>query len=305
MKWKPPKINWLKIWRAFKRCFRLHWALTMLLIIASALLLGYAFLTSEPLPFICYLGYALSAYTLTVVVVKSPPIFKGIKRGIYANRYSSRYLQEPELRTKISLHVGLGINVLYAVFKLFMGFKLGSLWLKAVAVYYIVLSIMRFGLLHRQRVTGRYQDEYLQRRYELRSYRFTGVLMFALNVAVSGLVVQMIWQNQSYEYPGFLIYASAAYAFYCLAMAIKNMVKYRKLENPILSAAKMLSFSCAMISILAMQTAMLTQFGEGQQEFARLMNGLTGGTVCLGIFVMAVWMVRKANKELAMLKMTE
>lgn len=295
---KKQKIDWGKFWRITQGCFLLHWLLTILFVILSALLLLYAFCTEAPNPIIVYFGYAFSAYTLTVVVIKCPGIFKRIKRGLYANHYSARYLSEPELRANISLHAGFAINVLYAVFKLGMGIYFRSLWLGAVAIYYMILSIMRFGLLHRQRITGRYEDKELQYRFALRSYRFTGKLMFILNIAVSGMVVQMIWQNKSYEYPGFMIYAMAAYAFYCMGIAIKNMIKYRKLDKPILSAAKMLSASCAMISILALQTAMLTQFGGGDIDYARLMNGLTGSAVCLGILGMAVWMVRKANREL-------
>lgn len=187
--------------------------------------------------------------------------------------------------------------MIYAVLKFLAGIYFRSVWIGAIAVYYIILCLIRFGLLKRQRSVKKYSEEE-QRRYGLKSYRFCGCLIFLLNVAVCALVVQMVWQNKSYSYPGFLIYAFAAYAFYCLIMAIRNMAKYKKLEQPILSAAKMLSFACALISILAMQTAMLTQFGNGQENFARLMNSLTGGSVCLLIFGMGIWMVRRANREL-------
>ena len=122
--------------------------------------------------------------------------------------------------------------------------------------------------------------------------------MFALNIAVSGLVVQLIGKNETYEYPGLLIYVFATYSFYCIGIAFYNMAKHRKLHTPILAAAKMLSFACALMSILATQTAMLTQFGDGQENFARVMNAITGSAVCLLIFGLAVWMVLRANKEL-------
>lgn len=95
-----------------------------------------------------------------------------------------------------------------------------------------------------------------------------------------------------------LIYVFAAYSFYCIGMAIRNMAKHRKLETPVLAAAKMLSFACALMSILATQTAMLTQFGDGNTAFARIMNAATGSVVCLLIFGLALWMVRRANKEI-------
>lgn len=138
-----------------------------------------------------------------------------------------------------------------------------SLWIGAVAVYYIIVSLMRFGLIKQYRNNLKRENDREQRVIALKSYRFCGVLMFILNIAVSGLVVQLIWKGETYQYPGFLIYAFAAYSFYCIGMAVRNMAKHRKLETPVLAAAKMLSFACALMSILATQTAMLTQFGGG------------------------------------------
>lgn len=292
-------------WKVCKKILFINNILATLLVLVSAVLLVYAFAYPDANAMVAYIGYFISAYTLTVVVIKMPPLFRNMKRRLYANKYSGRYLTDSLLRARISLYTGCGISILYACFKLGMGIYLNSVWLGAVAVYYIILSLMRFALLRRYRRSRWYETSKELRLFGLKSFRFCGILMFLLNIAVSGLVVQMIWQNKAYEYPGFLIYAMAAYAFYCLTMAIINIIKYRRMEQPILSAAKMLSFACALISILAMQTAMLTQFGQGQENFARLMNSLTGGAVCLCIFVMAVWMVRKSNKEIATIKTAE
>lgn len=280
------------------------WGITILLVIVSAFLLAYAFGYENPNPVITYASYLISAYALTIFVAKMPPVIKGIKAGLHRNKYSGRYLTDAYLRANISLYAGFGFNAVYAVLKFLAGMYFKSVWIGAVAVYYMILSVMRFGLLKKQRSIKKY-DEEKQRIHGLKSYRFCGCLMFLLNIAVTALVVQMIWQNKSYSYPGFLIYAFAAYAFYCLTMAIKNMIKYRKMEQPILSAAKMLSFACALISILSMQTAMLTEFGNGQEDFARLMNSLTGGAVCFIVFAMAIWMIKKANNELRTVRTKE
>lgn len=39
-------------------------------------------------------------------------------------------------------------------------------------------------------------------------------MMFGLKAAMSGMVVQIVWQNHSYEYPGIMIYLFVLYAFY-------------------------------------------------------------------------------------------
>lgn len=289
------KTNWKSV---LKKVLFPHDALIIFLVIVSTAALVYSFAFKDANQIVAYVSYFVSAYALTIVVLRMPPIIRNIKSKLYENKYSNRYLTDRELRARISLYTGFAINVLYAVFKFCTGIYFRSVWLGAIAVYYIILSIMRLGLVKKDRRREEYEDSKEQRLEGIKSYRTCGKLTFLLNIAVTGFVIQMIWQNKSYSYPGLLIYVSAAYTFYCVTIAIINMAKYRKMEHPVLSAAKMLSFSCALISLLALQTAMLTQFGAGQANFARLMNSLTGGAVCLMIFGMAVYMVRRANREI-------
>lgn len=292
--------KWLEIGK--KICF-IHPVVIAILVPATVVLLCYSLGYSEANPIIAYFSYGFSAYTLVTVAVRMPALIKRIRKGLYSNRYSRTYLTDRQVRYMISLHTGLGINILYAVLKFLAGFYFKSMWLGAVAVYYMVLSLIRFGLLRKERYSKRYECDEEKRLYGLKAYRFCGYLMFLLNIAVSVLVVQMIWQNKFYSYPGFLIFASAAYSFYCFITAIINMVKYRKMEQPIFSAAKMISFACAIMSILTMQTGMLTQFStSGQENFVRLMNTFTGGAVCLIIFLMAVLMVKRGNTEIRKMK---
>ena len=292
-----------KLWKNYlqkpvMKVLRLHWTLKLLLVIVSVALLVYAFAVPDAKPVIAYTGYFISAYTLTVVCVSMPNIFRGVKKGLYSNTYSERFLTDKKLRTEFFMYFSCGFSIVYAILKFSAGVYYRSTWIGAVAVYYIIISLMRFGLMKRYRYNLQHENEKEQRLFGLKSYRFCGVLMFFLNVAVTGLVVQLIWRGENYQYPGFLIYAFAAYSFYCIGMAVRNMAKHRKLETPVLAAAKMLSFACALMSILATQTAMLTQFGDGNTAFARFMNAATGSVVCFLIFGLAVWMVLRANKEM-------
>ena len=101
-------------------------------------------------------------------------------------------------------------------------------------------------------------------------------------------------------YPGYIIYLSALYTFYTMITAVVNVVKFRKLGSPILSAAKILNFISAMMSILGLQTAMISRFSENGDNYRKTMNAITGGFVyCIVIFV-AVFMLicsRKNKKE--------
>ncbi len=292
--------KWKKV--GYKLLFP-HWFIKLILVVVSIVALFYAFATPNPNAVITYLGYTVSAYALVVVVAGFPEIGKKVKGGLYANKYSNMYLTEPELRARISLYTGVVINIVFAILKVSAGIYYESYWLGGIGAYYLVLSLIRFGLVRGERFRTKKENEWEQRMYGLRRYRFCGWLMLLLNIVVSGLVIQLIWRNETYSYPGLLIFAFAAFAFYNFIMAVINVAKYRKMVNPVLSAAKMLSLACAMMSILALQTALLTEFGEaGQESFSRIMNAMTGSVVCLLIFGMAIWMIRRANKEMDKMK---
>lgn len=135
----------------------------------------------------------------------------------------------------------------------------------------------------------------------LYSYQVCGWLMLVLNSAISVIAIMVVFEDQTIVYPGFMIYAMAAFAFYCLTMGIVNMVKYWHRNNPIFSAVKRIGMAKALVSIFTLQVAMLTQFGSGDYLMNRLFNAITGFAVCTIITVMAILMlvgVKKDYKEL-------
>lgn len=80
----------------------------------------------------------------------------------------------------------------------------------------------------------------------------------------------MIKTNSGFTYLGYVIYLSALYTFYTMGMSIGNLVKYRKLGSPILSAAKILNFVSAMMSVLGLQTAKISRFSKQLSETREL-----------------------------------
>ncbi|MCL2884078.1 MAG: hypothetical protein FWF49_01155, partial [Oscillospiraceae bacterium] len=111
---------------------------------------------------------------------------------------------------KVTLYVSLSFNLLYAAFKLIAGVYYVSFWFSADAIFYIVLSIIRFTLLRHVR-----EDEH-DRKKGLLKYRLCGILLFVLNGAFIAVVYQIVRQGMRYEYRGPLIYAVAIYTFYCI-----------------------------------------------------------------------------------------
>lgn len=265
---------------------------------------------------VSYISYLLSAYALTVLCANLPRAKRRCRELIHGDevkaivsfrnfmhryKYTSLYLDDIEFRARVSLYSGLAINMFYAVFKCTTGVMFHSAWLWAIGLYYVVLSAIRFTLLRNVRITDKKEHSLEKKIHEYQSVRLCGIMMLILSVAMGGMTVQMIWQNRSYEYRGYIIYISALYTFYSFITAVVNVVKFSKRNNPILSAAKFLSLAGALMSMFALQTAMFFSFGGGE-ELQRQMNTITGTAVCLLAIGMAVIMIIKSNIGLKNLK---
>lgn len=137
---------------------------------------------------------------------------------------------------------------------------------------------------------------------EFKRYRACGIILLLMNQALVGIIIYMVTQNRGFSYPGVMIYAMAMYTFYITISAIINVVKFRKRGSPLLSAAKVISLTAALVSMLSLETAMLTQFGSDQPGFRRLMLGASGGVVFLIVLTMAVYMIVRSTKQIRKLK---
>lgn len=263
------------------------------------------------IPALQYLSYISSAYALTITITGFPHYIafaRAVKRRMMESApmkkfrgtaFGKRFFGDVWFRTELSLYGSLFINFLYIAIKLFSGIYYRSVWFISLAVYYILLAIMRFILLHKNK------NSLMTMEIEIKRYRLCGIMLLIMNQALTGIVIFMVHQNKGFDYPGLLIYAMAMYSFYSMITAVINLVKFRKHGSPLLSAAKVINLVAAMVSILSLQTAMLAQFG-GDADFAfrRLMTGLTGGAVCVIVISMAVFMLWKSARQLKKLRVT-
>lgn len=258
----------------------------------SVFLILYVFLFEhEDEPF-AYISYIISAYSLTIVSVQFVKTVKLLKKRFtvfaYKNQFINKYMTNFSFRTKVLLYQSFVINLFYAVMNLCIGVYYHSVWFGTLAVYYIFLAVMRFLLLrHINRNT--IGQNLLS---EFKRYRICGFIFLMMNIALLGVVILVIYQNRSFQYAGMLIYVMAMYAFYTIITAVINVIKFRKYESPVMSASKAINLAAALVSMLSLETAMITQFGTtGDSIFRQVMIASTGGVVCIIVFCMAIFMI--------------
>lgn len=241
---------------------------------------------------LAYFIYSMSAYSLVILIAALPGLTKRAKSAMMDSRFmrkaaaspiTGRYFKDLAFRGSISIYQGMAVNFFYVVFRIAAGIRYASVWFVSMAVYYLVLGGLRTYLI----VCYRRRTPELERR----CYHTTAWLLFLLNIPMGSMIVLMVRTNSGFFYPGYIIYLSALYTFYTMVTSGLNIMKFRKLGSPVLSAAKVLNFISAMMSILGLQTAMISRFSEHGENYRRMMNAITGSFVYGIVILIAIYML--------------
>lgn len=272
-----------------------HIALVILLVPVSAALLFYTFMEKSVTSAVTYLSYALSAYALTILCARVPVLIRKVRTAKEENRYAALYFSDAALRVKLSLYSSSGMNLLYALLQLALGMINRSVWFYALAGYYFLLAVIRILLLRTARRITPGKDLFL----EYRCCRLCGAALLFMDIALSVIAFYMVCQNRGFIYHDIAAIAMASYTFAAFTVAVVNVIRYRKYNSPILSAAKQISFASALVSMLSLETAMLNAFGDGDNPSFRFkMTAATGAAVCVTVLGLAVHMLVRSTQKL-------
>ena len=272
--------------------------LLVLLTIAAAAGLAWVFLNGLAEHWFAYGIYILSFFALVVdcafLALVLPKRYRKIKQAVYNNPLGNRYMTDKVFRARVSLYLSLGINLLYVGLQGVQWYLFRSWWFVVLAAYYVILSLMRFLLVryvHKNEPGTHVLAEW-------KTSRICAAILLLVNLSLSGAVLMILYQNRGFNYGGVLIYVIALYTFYSTIHAVVDIIKYRKLGSPIMSTAKIVSLSAALVSMLNLETAMFSQFGgDLAPEHQRLFIILTGAGVSIIVVAMSVGLIVRATKE--------
>ena len=289
-------MDWKKLGKAL---LFPHIAIMIILVPIATVFLVYSmvFLGTESVAAI--ISYVLSAYTLTVWCFKIPDLIQFFKTFKNENKYARIWQDDTRLRVNVSLYGTLIYNTAYALLQLGMGFWHHTFWFYSLAGYYISLAVMRFFLV---RHTSKHKpgEKMLD---ELIKYRACGIVFLIMNLALALMTFFMVYWNRTFNHHEITTIALAAYTFTSLTLAIINTVKYRKYNSPVYSASKAISLASACVSMLTLESTMLTTFGDGTMSLTgrRILLGISGGVISVFIIAMAIYMIVNGTKKIKLL----
>ena len=299
------KIDFRALWKKILNPPTWAKILTFIVTVISAVLslvivaLGFE---NTALAIVAYILFGIAGVSLAYSVYLIIPLFPKMKASITAwmenNEFTYLLLRNFGFRTVIFAIGSFAMSLLFSGFNAYMGIANRSIWYGALAAFYIALAFIRGGVLtYHSKKIGKQKDTQNDEYVKAKVYRNSGIITLILNIALSAAIAQMIFSGAHFTYIGWTIFAYAAYAFYKITMSIISFIRAHKQTDLTVRAIRNINLVDALVSILALQTALLTMFSEEGVNIS-LMNTLTGIAVSVISISIGIYMIVSANKKM-------
>lgn len=253
------------------------------------------------LAILAYSLFAIAAlslsYAVYIIIKIIPTAKRDVTELLEKNAFTQRLIRNYGFRTVIFAIGSFTVSAAFGVFNGYMGISRKSIWYGALSAYYIFLAFLRGGILvyHKRKARKNNRAEVNEEIEKAKVYRNSGIILLILSTALSSAIAQMIFSDAHFSYFSWTIFAYAAYAFYKITMSIINLVKARRYPDLTVRAIRNVNLADATVSILALQTALLTTFSSEEVNVS-LFNTLTGSVVSFFTIALGIYMIVSASK---------
>lgn len=185
----------------------------------------------------------------------------------------------------------LAVDASWAIGNLAYGIWAASFWFITLGACYLLLAAMRalliFGIRRGEGTRA------------VKTMRICGLLVASLAFVDCGFVALASSEQGGFVYPEAAIYAVATYGFVSLGASVGSFASNRRHANQLMFALSNVNLANALVSILALEMAMVTLFSSSDDpSFIATMNLLTGGMVIVADIALGLLLVRR-SKQLA------
>lgn len=278
--------------KVFKFFFFPHISVLIVLLLISAFALVYSFIClAETSPF-RIASYVISFYTLVIWCIRTPKIVSYFRKV----KSSKTFFTNIHFRVKVTLAANLIFSSAYAILQLVLAISNRSAWFFCLFVYHLSLALMRFFLVKH---TLKYSPADNMKK-ELLQYRTCGIILLLTNTALSAMLFHMLNEVRVINYGEIVAIAMAAYTFTTFTVAIVGVVRFRKYNSPVYSAAKIISFISSCVSMLTLEQTMLCVFSDESMtaKAQRLLLTFSGAAISVTIVSLAIFMIIKSSRAL-------
>ncbi len=172
------------------------------------------------------------------------------------------YRDDESFRDKVNLYSGALTSFVFVVIQLYGGIKYQSAWFTALAVYNLILAVIRFYLGCSVGKKG--NDAW-------RTFQIVGVVLVALNIALIVMISMMIADPSLalHDYSMAIAVVNAFWTLGAAVMTVYGFVDVQKKDNPIVLADRTVALVTAAVSVLMLQTSLVASLNGPEIEISK------------------------------------
>ncbi len=208
------------------------------------------------------------------------------------SKFLAKFISSYGFRAGIFTLGSILFDLVFASLQLYIGTETDMNWYIANGGYYFLMGAIRLTVLF----VGVYEimrpDISLTERKNRSTKLFilTGFALLFMNGALDGLTYAMLYSGKSFaKQYDVVVYGTAIYAFYKLAIAIKNMIGLKKHRTLLLRALRNLSIISALVTMLSFQVTLIATFPNAR-DFS-VANGIMASIITLTTAGLAISMI--------------
>lgn len=271
-------------------------------ICALAIVLAIAGKGNAVLEIVSYVVYAMAAvllgYSVYTIVLYAPTMKGSLTNCLKRHEFTKKLVERYDFRTLFFSLCSFSLTVAFAVMNLVSGFLYRLSWYFYVSAYYFVLLLFRGGILYADRKCKKKYaeniEEYTDKKWRI--YLAGGAFLVLVEFAMAAAVTQMVLSRRPFRSGQIMTIANAAYTFYKMTMAIYNLIKAKRFNDPTIQALRNINFADACMSVTSLTVLMLATFGDG--ESMMIFKAGVGFAACAAIIAVASRMIIKAHTQL-------
>lgn len=199
----------------------------------------------------------------------------------------NKIIKDYQFRTILFSFCSFIASIAFVIYNGFLGICYHLLFYGSIAVYYLLLMLIRLIVIYSEIHWVEQSDEF-KKIHRLKIYKLVYVLLMVLNLALVVPVSLMVLDQRPVLMTLIPAIAMAAYTTFKIIAASINYKKTRRSQQLSIKLLRTINLIDVLVSILTLQNTLIVVNGGGQDHDMFILSSITSLVIIIGIVILTI-----------------